>query len=104
MDSNIYIEADMLQMKITQLREQKKNMEDALNSIKTDCSNMINYWSGSSGTKAYNALTNYTNEFQSIYDTLESSIAFIEKVLDSYKQMDALVNKKMQENANIAVY
>ncbi len=104
MNNKVYIEETVLQSKINQLRLEKQNIEKALNNIKSDANTMIEYWSGNSGEEAYVILNNYTRSFKRIIDKLESNIKFIENVLQSYKQIDKQINKKMEENANIEVY
>ena len=104
MNSEIYIEENELQRKIIELRLEKQNMERALTNIKNDANEMIEYWGGNSGEQAYTILNNYTKKFKKIIDKLELNIKFIENVLQSYKQLDSLTNKKIEENANIEVY
>lgn len=103
-NGNIYINPEVLQSKITQLRTEKQNMQNALNKIKSDINGMIQYWSGTAGEEAYNILVEYTKDFKTIIDTIEKNIRFIENTLAAYNQMDKLINKKMEENANVEAF
>lgn len=103
-NANIYIEPELLQQKITLLRNEKQNMENILNKIKNDFDGILQYWSGDSGEYAHNVLMEYTKDFPKIINTIEKDIQFIENTLAAYKQMDQLINKKMEENANIEAF
>lgn len=104
MNNDIYINREVLQDKVTKLRDEKKKIENSFSKIKSDTEGMIEYWSGDSGEKAYDTLSNYTKKFNDITDMLEKYIRFIEETLKAYDKMDQLINKKMEENANIEAF
>ena len=103
-NSNIYIEVELLQTKIDQLRVEKEKMGQVFSNIEDNIKEMTEYWKGNSGEKAYNILSEYSKDFTDILDQLEKRIEFIENVLAAYKQMDNLIKKKMEENVNIEAF
>lgn len=104
MNNNIYIDSDILLSKIELLKQEKEKLRKYFGDVRTDSLNMINYWSGDSGDQAYEVFSGYTKKFRTVIEEIESKITFLENVIEAYKQMDLLLNKKMEENAKTSVY
>jgi len=104
METKLFVDSEVLLNKIELLKIEKEKLRKYFDNVRTDSLDMINYWSGDSGDQAYEVFSGYTKKFRTVIEEIESKIKFLENVEAAYKQMDLLINQKMEENAKTSVY
>ena len=83
--STLKIDEQAMLSKISQLKEQKRRIDDVLARVKGDSIKIVEYWSGSAGEAAKENLDENTNEYDYISSKLEAQIRYLERVVEKYR-------------------
>ncbi len=101
--SNIRINSVELKTKASQMREEKKKIDEVLEKFKGDTLKIQTFWSGNTGDMVSERVTKYTNKFDYISNRLEGYILFLEKTAAEYEEEDRMISKKIDGNADTPV-
>ena len=101
--SNIRINSVELKTKASQMREEKKEIDEVLEKFKGDTLKIQTFWSGNTGDMVSERVTKYTNKFDYISNRLEGYILFLEKTAAEYEEEDRMISKKIDGNADTPV-
>lgn len=102
MNSNIYINTELMEEKLELLKKYRDDMKEKLTNVDKDIKNLPNVWSGKVGDSSYEKLDKYSNNFELIMNKIEDYIDFFEKAKESYKTLDEGIDKKASDNALVS--
>ena len=102
MNDNIYMDLPAVETKIEKLKEQRDEMNTALQKIKDDILKMPDVWNGNSGDKVYEVLIKYSANFTEIIKKIDSFISELQKAKESYQKLDNDIIGKMEKNSDVS--
>ena len=102
MNSNLNIDTSKLSMEIEKLGEVSKNLEELLSKLKNENSILRDNWETNTSEQVYNEFESFYKVLESIKDTNDNDIKFLQNVVNSsYTQFDSNTNKLVDSNVAI---
>ncbi len=100
---NVYINEPEFQRIITEMRNEEKKIEEVYGKVKKDDDDIANYWGGNNGEEAVKRLQKRTSTYEEKMKYLDDYIVFLEKTLETYKELENKTNKSIDANADMQV-
>ena len=101
MNGNMYVNEQQLNIVIESLKQQRNSLKNALDQQIKNIDEMKQYWTGTSGDKAYETLIHHKEKYASYINSMDEKITFLEQVRNSYKKLDIGISNTLDNNAEM---
>ena len=103
MDQNIEIDTNLMESKISLLKEQRDKIKEVFDTQEKTVKKLPDSFGGTNGEKAYEKLTKHNLKYEPWIDELDEKIEYLQKIVDAYKNADITINNKIDSNVDVGV-
>ena len=101
MNGNMYVNEQQLNIVIESLKQQRNSLKNALDKQINIIDEIKNYWTGTSGDKAYETLIKHKEKYASYVSSMDEKITFLENVRNAYKKLDTGFSNTLDSNTEM---